>query len=348
MTHAEMILYAVKNFHNQGISVFSREDIRSSLGINSEDWTASFSPVFQGMRNDQPGGAPPVKERFRNVFKRIRRGKYMLTDYGATAVEETLSQQTTLLPPPLPKAGMFEFLGDPNPKPPHAAQLPHLQKAQIQSEKVQLILRNAETYHQAYYQSKVFGNPCLYFHIQALKTRQDPTSAKHLEYVYAVLIAWGMNRLGKGGSKMKDFDTFSKCIQQLEDYILKAQSFDCFSMDEEKWSILEKIFKGIQVMESNSSLVGNSKVMHHMLPNLIPPIDRTYTLSFLYGNTTIRNDLNSEWQLMKSIIENFFIPVASDNNFQLLANNWIGKSDEYPWDTSLLKVIDNIIVGQKK
>jgi hypothetical protein len=38
-----------------------------------------------------------------------------------------------------------------------------------------------------------------------------------------------------------------------------------------------------RIMESNSILVGSSKVLHHSLPDLFPPIDRAYTLDFL-GN----------------------------------------------------------------
>lgn len=345
MTHAEAILSAVNEIRKQGISSFTREDIRATIGINSEEWSASYSPVFQGMRADQPGGAPSLAECFRNVFKRIRRGVYILTEHGAALVEGMFGQHTPLIQFALPVNEKNVILDRPNFNPSHATHLPHPQFTQPYSEKVQLILRNAETYHQAYYRSEIFGNPCLYFHVQALKTHQDPTSAKHLEYIYATLIAWGMNRPGRGGSKMRDFDTFVKSVKPLNDCILKAQTFDCCDMDEDKWEIVGRIFKEIQVMDSRTSLVGNSKVMHHMLPNIIPPIDRKYTLSFLHGNTNIRNDLDFEWQLMKKIITLFFIPIASDKYFRLLAIDWINRKNEFPWDTSELKIIDNIVIG---
>ena len=51
---------------------------------------------------------------------------------------------------------------------------------------------------------------------------------------------------------------------------------------------------------------------------------------------------------MKGIIEAFFIPVSSDDNFKLMANDWMKKVDVYPWDTSVLKIIDNILIGAKK
>ena len=41
--------------------------------------------------------------------------------------------------------------------------------------------------------------------------------------------------------------------------------------------------------------MGNSKVLAHLLPNLIPPVDREYTLTFLFRNKQVTNGLNEEW-----------------------------------------------------
>jgi hypothetical protein len=348
MTHTGKILFAVNEFRKQGKYSFSREDIRAFLGMKSTYWSASFSPVLQGMRVDQPGGAPAVGERYRNVFKRLSRGVYILTGYGVALVKEMFGQQPSSIRFATPESQTVVNSSNANPYPLHRSNLTKPQNTNTYSNKVQQILENAEIYHQAYYQSENFGKPCLYFHLRALKTRQNPISVQHLEYVYATLIAWGMNRPGKRGSKMMDFKPFSENILKLEENITKARNYDCFSMNEIKWAVLEKIFKGIQVMVSGTSLVGNSKVMHHLLPNIIPPIDRQYTLRFLHGNTNIRNDLDNEWLLMRKIITFFFIPVASDEKFHFLANDWINRTSEFPWDTSELKIIDNIIIGSMK
>ena len=214
-------------------------------------------------------------------------------------------------------------------------------------EHVRDILTNAEKYHQAYYEAETFRGPSLYFHHRALETRDKPNVA-HLEYVYATLSAWGMHRMGKGGSKMQPFDTFCQSIEPLLDSITRAQSFHFKEMTDKNWSVLKKIFQGINVMASGTMLVGNSKVMHHILPNIVPPIDREYTLWYLRGNTNIKNEMDSEWRLMKGIILDFFIPVASNEGFLYKATKWIEKKAEFPWDTSILKVIDNLVIGSKK
>lgn len=214
--------------------------------------------------------------------------------------------------------------------------------------KIREILSNAENYHDAYYKAETFRAPSLYFHQRALATRYAPVSFTHLEYVYATLASWGMHRMGRSGSKMRSFEVFSQSVQTLKGRIAEAQNFDFREMSEINWAILKEIFFGVKVMASGTTLVGNSKVMHHMLPNVIPPIDREYTLWFLRGNTTIRNDLEAEWLLMKEIISQFFIPVSSDMTFYSKAEQWMKRNEEYPWDTSIFKVVDNLVIGSKK
>lgn len=215
-------------------------------------------------------------------------------------------------------------------------------------DKVRDILVNMDKYHRAYYEAETFRGPSLYFHRRALETRKPPGSLVHLEYVYATLASWGMHRMGKGGSKMENFETFRRSIELLTDKISQAQRFDFRAMDDAKWALVREIFEGINVMASGTSLVGNSKVMHHMMPNIVPPIDREYTLRYLRGNTTIKNDLDQEWLSLKEIVSAFFIPVARHPDFHLMASQWVSNQDIYPWDTSVLKVVDNLLIGSKK
>lgn len=215
-------------------------------------------------------------------------------------------------------------------------------------ERVADILANAEGYHRAYYKAETFRGPSLYFHQRALQTRQSPNLSIHLEYVYATLASWGMHRMGKRGSKMQRFDTFRRSVEPLKDRIAEAQQFTPQKMSSAEWAVLNDVFLGIKVMASGTSLVGNSKVMHHMMPNIVPPIDREYTLRYLRGNTNISNDLDLEWQIMKEIISDFFIPIACDAKCGLKATKWMASKGEYPWDTSVLKIVDNLVIGSAK
>lgn len=218
----------------------------------------------------------------------------------------------------------------------------------IYQEKVADILTNAERYHDAYYEAETFRGPSLYFHQRALETRKLRNFSIHLEYVYATLASWGMHRMGARGSKMQQFETFRRSVEPLKDRVVEAQQFTPQTMSSAEWSVLNEVFRAIKVMATGTSLVGNSKVMHHMMPNIVPPIDRYYTLSYLRGNSNICNELDLEWALMKEIISDFFIPIACDAEYNLKGMKWIERQSEYPWDTSLLKIVDNLVIRSRK
>ena len=154
--------------------------------------------------------------------------------------------------------------------------------------------------------------------------------------------------MGKTGSKIQSFEVFQKGIDGIRGEIKAAESINYYSVNDEDWRLLGKIFMHKNVMASETSIVGNSKVMAHLLPDIVPPIDREYTLKLLKGNTNIKNDIFYEWRLMHEIISDFFIPIAVDQNFSSLAQGWISNQSQYPWDTSVLKVIDNIVIGMRK
>lgn len=210
------------------------------------------------------------------------------------------------------------------------------------------ILVNAERYHAAYYAAEIFRGPSLYFHRRSLETRSDPISQTHLECIYATLASWGMHRMGRGGSKMRPFEEFRKSVEAVQPEIRAAQRLDYRRMRETDWGILERIFRSIKIMASRTSLVGHSKVMAHMAPNIVPPIDREYTLRYLRGTTNIRNSLDGEWAEMLRIIAGFFIPVAMDAHLGKQISEWMGDQQRFPWDTSTLKVIDNLVIGARK
>lgn len=89
MTHAEKILDAVSRIVSLDKQAeFSREQIRGKADVTREEWNASYSPIFQGMREDQPGGAPNVGLKFGKVFRRVRHGVHTRTDYGRQLVKE--------------------------------------------------------------------------------------------------------------------------------------------------------------------------------------------------------------------------------------------------------------------
>jgi len=222
--------------------------------------------------------------------------------------------------------------------------------------KVRDLIQGAERYHERFYDKQPSSGPRvyfhkgpkLYFHKRAFETHKacDP---KHLESVYAALVSWDMNRpmdVNKG-PRMVDFRDFEDSLMPLKPKIHEAQGFKLSVIsgaDWTHWDLVESIFKGMTIMEGPKKLVGHSKVMAHMLPDLIPPIDNRFTLKYLHK--ALPQDLDRQWLLFKEIICCVFAPIAQRPAFKELYKRWRSDQKRFPMDTSVPKVIDNLIVGR--
>ena len=93
LTHAHQIMLAAARLYLEEQSeVFSREDIRDRLGLTQAEWMAGYTAIFQGMRADQPGGAPSVPAELRGVFRQVAHGRHTLTGNGLELARTLLAQ----------------------------------------------------------------------------------------------------------------------------------------------------------------------------------------------------------------------------------------------------------------
>jgi hypothetical protein len=210
------------------------------------------------------------------------------------------------------------------------------------------VLGELDLAHQSFYHTEIFGGPSLHFHLKSLDAAKERDLDRVAESVYAVLTAWGMHRMGPGGSKMCEFGKFRASLQAVWPIVIPLQIKTPDTLTESDWSSLQGVFSEVCCMASKSSLVGNSKVMAHLLPNLVPPVDREYTLKFLFGRGNITNGIDLEWGKLRMVLEGFFYPVSQSPIFQLKAEEWLLQRDRYKWDTSSLKIVDNLVIGLSK
>ncbi len=153
----------------------------------------------------------------------------------------------------------------------------------------------------AFEASGAFPGPSLYFHLRAVERRRLHETARSLlddqlflEYAYAVLPAWGMHRMGAQAAKVADFAQISAALRQEEPALqqlwplritmLSPQSADHVAAT--AWDIIAHV----KVSTSRTQIVAGSKMLHHLLPDLIPPIDRQYTFSFFTGQKMVASD----------------------------------------------------------
>lgn len=148
--------------------------------------------------------------------------------------------------------------------------------------------------------SSAFPGPSLYFHTRALERRSLHSNADELladelflEYVYAVLPAWGMHRMGKQAAKVVDFhemvESFRAAAPRIEllwrQQITSIDADDAEGIARDVWSVIASL----RVSRSETRIVAGSKALHHVLPELVPPIDRQYTFRFFTGQKAVNH-----------------------------------------------------------
>lgn len=148
--------------------------------------------------------------------------------------------------------------------------------------------------------SNAFPGPSLYFHERAIERRQARADAaslladtQFLETVYAVLPAWGMHRMGNQKAKVVAFDLMVASFRSMAEPIqaLWQRNITAIADDEvaQVGDQVWRIIAGLQVSQSETRIVAGSKALHHVLPDLVPPIDRQYTFRFFTGQKSVQH-----------------------------------------------------------
>lgn len=177
---------------------------------------------------------------------------------------------------------------------------PRRKRAERARSNVEALIGGFSTFVRRFERSNAFPGPSVYFHEKALERRRRHASVGDLladelffEYVYAVLPAWGMHRMGKQAAKVGDFEamveSFRSCepvIERLWDlHISQVPEAAVEDVAEQTWSVLG----ALRVSTSATRIVAGSKALHHVLPDLVPPIDRQYTFQFFTGQKAVNS-----------------------------------------------------------
>lgn len=213
-------------------------------------------------------------------------------------------------------------------------------------DRVEKLCTNFSYYIAKFDESDLFTGPSLYFHFRTLNQLHKHLTFSEVfkdnlffEYLYATLTSWGLHRMGPVKAKLVDFETFIRSFQHQENEIEELQNIDLIELSEiDVPDVVEKlwnILNDLKVSVSKTKLVANSKALHHILPHIMPPIDREYTLRFFCNRKTIQG---RDEQIFREIYPWFHV-IGSRNKIQIRSNIGTG------FHTSETKVIDNAIVG---
>jgi hypothetical protein len=204
----------------------------------------------------------------------------------------------------------------------------------------------------AFDEAKVFTGPSVYFHVETVRQRRSHASVRTamvdeslLVSIYATLTSWGMHRMGPGGAKLVAFDVFAGSIRQQEDrlLLLEALRLEHVSAAEviEVGGALWEAVQAISVSATESRLVAGTKALHHLLPDLLPPMDRRYTDGFFLGADRTFNSLAFQADPEGAFAEIFPRMARIVRQCHRSFAERIGSG----LHTSLPKCVDNAIVG---
>ena len=141
----------------------------------------------------------------------------------------------------------------------------------------------------------IFTGPSVHFYERTVRMVREAASLRDLarsemfcDYVYATLTAWGMHRMGERvAAKLTAFPTFQAALCSLLKEVDDLRGMSVCDLTEEDTvavtSRLAKLAETTGITASNAPLVANTKTLHFLLPDLVPPIDRTYTCRFFFG-----------------------------------------------------------------
>jgi len=205
-------------------------------------------------------------------------------------------------------------------------------------------------FEEAVPRGEAFGGPSLYFHFQCIqKYSCVPLAVKlhderFFEYVYAVLASWGMHRMGDTATKLRSYRELKNEIISQHDHLSEIASCQIWRLDPpsslQVLATLQLVLDAMKISKSRAHLVANTKVLHHILPELVPPVDRSYTLAY-FGINTMLPSQKSAGAIFKYLFP-AFVQVATRLSSKLVQ---IVDLHEENWHTSPTKIIDNALTG---
>jgi len=212
--------------------------------------------------------------------------------------------------------------------------------------RVNELIEGFSEYCDTFDQANLFSGPSNYFHFKTLKLLREHQSvtqaiqdSNYLDSLYAMLASWGMHRMGPTGAKLAEMEELKKSLSRHARSIQELEYLIITEIEKEQVEhvvhLLWNIISNLKIGLARTKIVAGSKALHHLLPDLIPPIDRQYTLRFFYNNTSLNRGDEIAFREMYPRFHQIAVSCESKIESRL------GRG----MNTSITKVIDNAIVG---
>ena len=214
-------------------------------------------------------------------------------------------------------------------------------EAQIR-ERVSLLIRDFERYLTAFDQDPAFTRfGQLENHVATIRMRRGLGSASaaiqdatFLKSLYLTLEAWG---IGQRGSKLVSVDQFARALTNCEMTIASLEREEIESPTLNVQKIMDKLWELISsllIVENEATLVPCTKTLHHLLPELVVPMDRMFARTFFSWH--VPEFQYDQEKIFRHAYENFVRIARATTPSRFVRDGW---------RTCTTKIIDNALIG---
>ena len=160
-----------------------------------------------------------------------------------------------------------------------------------------------------------------------------------LSKIRPTLEKWDMNQRG---ARLEDSSTICSSILSHQEQLISLYHCRLEDLTESEAGTvitkLNELFCGLKIMATQRRIIGISKVLHFLLPDLVMPIDSSNTMIAFYGYNKYNNIAEKEFKAFADIF---------DKSSRIAKQLELSQSDVtgLQWSTSVPKLIDNAIFG---
>jgi hypothetical protein len=199
-------------------------------------------------------------------------------------------------------------------------------------------------YVEAYDQLVPFSADQLRVHRATIALRGEAGSVaaaieddRFLSSLRSTLEMWGLGTRGSTLAALPDFigsiRSIRAQIEVLDEWTIDHQPDD---FPERIWNVI----KALEVVGKKAKIVAGTKLLRHLLPDLVVPMDRMWTGTFFQLHAPEWQDLSGQRRLLLRCYEQFTTIAKTVDP---------GKyADGSGWRTSRTKIIDNALIGYCK
>lgn len=241
------------------------------------------------------------------------------------------------------KEKLFEAIWNRMIQTPGIEPLRSMTRTDVIEQRVSKLTGNFGRYVETYDQRVSFTGEQLTTHREAIALRRQlggvRTAACDDRFAASLrrtLYAWGV---GRRASHLVSEDTFAVALRAAAPRLgeLESLAIDSDELPADIADRLWQVINSLGVVENKAKLVAGTKTLHHLLPDLVVPMDRKYTGTFLQLRSPEWQDPTSQRRIFR-VAYNHFAAVARAVRPQQYVTH-------EGWRTSRTKILDNALIG---